>query len=116
VGDWWEIIEKGLKASLDHSGNYWEPSQIRQQLNLGDWRLWLVASEEEVMGGAITEVLHTARGNYVNVPFGWSDDPRRDIHGDFFPFIEELAQKQGFIGVKFISSRSKETRVPARIC
>jgi hypothetical protein len=105
LAEWWPEVYDGIESALNNSDNLQTMRGIYDYLASGDWVLWLVLEDGDLLGAALTEILTTAKGLYCNVPFGYSKDPRRDIHQYFFPHIEEIARELEFAGVKFISKR-----------
>ncbi len=98
------IIREGLEAAIAKSGDYVSVGQVFQGLQFGDNVLYMFWEEDTSMylGFGISELLHTANGTWINVPFAYAKD---DMYMEFFSYLSEIAVENGMTGVKFVSSR-----------
>lgn len=101
---YYHIIRPWLEEALAHSGNYVTVGQVFDALNMGTWTLYMVYGEDKwPIGFGIVELLNTANGTWLNVPFAYA---KNGSYVEFFEHLCDLAYGRGMTGVKFVSGRA----------
>jgi hypothetical protein len=112
---YWPVIKEGLQKSLDASHNERGAEEVMGMLGDGRWHLFMVYNDEgEYQGFTMVEPLHTQKGTWLNIPFGYSEGSYDSVKA-IFAHIEEEAKRQGCLGVKIISSRKGYERWANRL-
>ncbi len=98
------IIREGLEAAIANSGSYVTVGQVFQGILDKHWQLYIFHDDygAEYVGFGISELLPTANGTWLNVPFAYAKD---DMYMEFFSYLSDIAVENGMTGVKFVSSR-----------
>lgn len=98
----YKIIREGLLEAISNSGDFVCIGQVYDAINRGEWTLFTFWDEREYVGFGIVELLNSANGAWLNVPFAYS---KCNMYNEFFSQLSEIALDKGCSGVKFISSR-----------
>lgn len=102
VRKWFLVIHGDLCEAIENSGGYATPGFVFDMLENGTWILYIFYRDTEYAGFGIIESIKTAKGDYINVPFAYSSG---GLTEEFFNVICKDARDNGYVGVKFVSSR-----------
>jgi len=105
---WFNTIRHGINVTIDNSGGYVSPGDVYRQLREGNWMLYIMMHDGDYVGFTILELLDSAKGQWVNIPFAYATT---DMYEEFFDHIIEQADLNGMAGIKFVSSREGFERV-----
>lgn len=98
----WEDVTPFLVDALDNSENEIDIPYVRNQLDNGQFDLWVTTRGTKIVGFMITEQILTVKGIWVNVPLAGFDKDLEAMNVSLGR-LEEVAGLTGFKGVKFIS-------------
>lgn len=105
---WFNVIRDGLNDAINMSGGYVNCGDVFRHVREGLWMLYIVMEDGEYVGFGTVELLDSAVGQWVNIPFAYS---KKGVTKEFFNHIVEQAEANGMAGVKFVSGRPGFERV-----
>ncbi len=119
----WASVKPGIEMALRRSANEATMQQVEHSLFNGIWDLWVVANGEGPKGFAVTEILRTGTGEWLNVPFAfslvglgkWDIEESEKVISEFLSEMEYQARGRGMRGVKFISCRRGWSKIASKL-
>lgn len=102
----WPHLEPGFAEASAKTGSEIPTHMIYERIMDTDWLLHVVYEDDLVLGAGVIQPMPTAKGMWLNIPFGFSIDPiRTDGLDAFFEHVENQAREHDAIGVKMASAR-----------
>jgi hypothetical protein len=102
----WDDIKPSLATTLENSHGEIPESWVLKEVVAGNQQVWAAVNGEKIKAFTITQNLVTAKGVWLDMPFSHSDGDHR-VSNAVFNVVKDQAKKDGYIGVKFITSQPR---------